>query len=99
MWKKILLLVIGVLVLVAAIIVFYEIQTSKGLESGSLKEWRKASLEERTNTVKIITSTEENVELMVACIDKMAEMQDSDKMAVKDAASLCYTGIKLKNNL
>ena len=37
--------------------------------------------------------------LLVACVDKMARLPDSSEMAIRDAVSLCHTGIQLKDNL
>jgi hypothetical protein len=46
-----------------------------------------------------MTGADKNIDLLVACIDKMATLPDSGEMTIRDAASLCYTGIQLKENL
>ncbi len=97
--KKYLKIFIGVAVLILAIVVFFFAQRSGDIEGGTLKNWRSASLERRNAAVKILTATEENCELIVACVDKMATLPDSGEMAVRDAVSLCHTGIQLKQNL
>lgn len=90
---------IGIAVLILAVVVFFFAQRSSDLEGGTLKNWRAASLERRNAAAKILAASEENCELIVACVDKMATLPDSGEMAVRDAVSLCYTGIQLKQNL
>jgi hypothetical protein len=97
--KKYLKIFIGVAVLIMFIIVFFFAQRSDTLETGTLKNWRAATTERRISAAQIMTGASEDIETLVACIDKMATLPDSGEMAVRDAASLCYTGIKLKPNL
>ena len=44
------------------------------------------------------TAVQQNL-VLVSCVDKMATLPDSGEMAVRDAMSLCYTGVQLKENL
>ncbi len=97
--KKYFKIFVGVAVLLMVIIVFFFVQRSGTLETGTLKDWRAAPLDRRVSSAKIMTGTTEDIDTLVACIDKMATLPDSGKMAVRDAASLCNTGIKLKKNL
>ncbi len=97
--KKYFKIFIGIAALILVIVVFFFAQRSNDLEGGNLKNWRSASTERRTAAAKIITAGEENLELIVACVDKMATLPDSGEMAVRDAMSLCYTGIQLKENI
>lgn len=97
--KKYFKIFIGVGVLLLVIIVFFFAQRSDALETAMLKDWRAAPMERRVASAQIMTGVTENVDMLVACIDKMATLPDSGQMAVRDAASLCHTGIKLKKNL
>lgn len=97
--KKYLKFVIGVAVLLGVIITFFFIQRSGDLETGTLRSWPSASVERRQAAVKLLTASDENTDLLVQCVDKMATLPDSGEMAVKDAVSLCYTGIKIKENI
>lgn len=97
--KKYFKIFIGVAVLVLVLIVFFFSQRGTALETGNLKDWRTAPLERRISAMKILTGAENDIEILVACVDKMATLPDSSEMAVRDAASLCYTGMQLKDNL
>ncbi|MBO5705050.1 MAG: hypothetical protein J6R99_03475 [Alphaproteobacteria bacterium] len=97
--KKYLKLFIGIGALILVLVVFFFAQRSSALEGGSLQEWRGASVDQRVSAAQILTGADTNIDLLVACIDKMATLPDSAEMAVRDAASLCQTGIQLKENL
>ena len=96
--KKYLKLFIGISVLILVLVTFFFAKRSNVLETGSLKDWRAASTESRMAAARILTGTDTNTDLLVACITKMSQLPDSGEMAVRDAASLCQTGIKLKEN-
>ncbi|MDE6250008.1 MAG: hypothetical protein K2M34_00025 [Alphaproteobacteria bacterium] len=98
--KKYLKFIIGIAVLIMALVVFAcTMKTTDNLETGTLKDWQKASIERRTAAVRIIVASDENLDLLVACIDKISTMPDALGMNVRDAAALCNTGIQLKANL
>ncbi|MBR4891953.1 MAG: hypothetical protein IKZ34_02100 [Alphaproteobacteria bacterium] len=97
--KKYFKLFVGVGVLILVLVVFFFAKRTNVLETGALKDWRAASVESRMAAAKILTGGDTNVELLVACVTKMSQLPDSGEMAVRDAASLCQTGIKLKENL
>ncbi|MDE5615850.1 MAG: hypothetical protein K2I81_03400 [Alphaproteobacteria bacterium] len=97
--KKYLKILIGVAALLLVFTVFVMSQRSENLEGAPLKKWPSASLERRIAAAKILTGTDQNAELIVQCIDKIATLPDSGEMAIRDAASLCYTGVQLKENL
>ncbi len=98
-FKLFLGLLIVAAVLIFAILVFVGAQRGSNLETGTLKDWRAASLERRSAAAQIITATAEHNDVMVACVDKMATLPDSSEMAIRDALSLCYTGMQLKESL
>ncbi len=97
--KKYMKILIGIAALILVFVVFVMTQRSENLETAALKKWPAASMERRLAAAKILTGSDENAELIVQCIDKIAARPDSGEMAVRDAASLCYTGIQLKENL
>lgn len=96
--KKYLKFFIGVAVLILAVLVFFLAQRSGDLENANLKKWRNADLDRRMAAVQILSASDEYTDLLVQCVDKIAELPDSGEMAVKDAVSLCYTGVLLKEN-
>lgn len=97
--KKYLKIYIGIVALLLCGAVFFFIQRASDLENGNIRNWISASAEQRMAAVKILIGGEEHGDLMVACMDKIATLPDSGEMAVRDAASLCYTGIQLRENL
>ena len=97
--KKYFKIFIGVAVLIMVLVVFFFAQRSGTLETGVLKDWRAAALDRRIAAAQILTGADKNVDLLVACVDKMATLPESGEMAVRDAISLCHTGVKLKENL
>ncbi len=96
--KKYLKFIIGIAVLLVVIVVFMLVMQTSDLENGNLKKWRAADLDARMAAAQILSASDENLELLVQCVDKMASLPDSGEMAVRDAMSLCYTGIQLKAN-
>ncbi len=98
-FKKYFKILIGIAALILVFVIFVMTQRSENLETAALKKWPAASLERRTAAVKILTGSDKNTELIVQCVDKIAAMPESGEMAVRDAASLCYTGLQIKENL
>ena len=97
--KKYFKLFIGICVLVMVVLVFFFAKRGETLEIGTSKDWRSASIDRRVASVQILTASEENNDILVACIDKISTLPDSSEMAVRDAISLCQTGLKLQQNM
>ncbi len=98
--KRYLKFLIGIAVLIMVIIVFAcTMKTTDSLETGTMKDWQKASVERRSAAAQMVVASDANIELLVACVDKIAALPDSAEMAVRDAVALCHTGIQLKENL
>lgn len=97
--KKGLIFIVGIFALLAAIYMFIGAQKATSLESGTLKDWRSASVERRAAAVKILRASDKDLEILVKCVDKMASLPDSSDMAVRDATELCFMGMQLKENI
>ena len=97
--KKILLFIVGIFALLFVISVFIRIQKTTSLESGTLKDWRSASIERKAAAVKILRASDDNLEILIKCVDKMATLPDSSDMTVRDATELCFMGVQLKENI
>lgn len=97
--KKYSKIIIGAGVLVLAIFVFALSLQSKDLSTGTLKNWAAANNDERTATVRTLIGGDENLDIIVECVGKMATLPDSEKMTIADAARLCNLGMQLKANL
>ena len=96
--KKYLKFFIGVAVLILGILFIPSVISSSDLENGNLKRWRTADLARRTAAAQLLSASNETIELLVQCVDKMATLPDSSDMAVRDAVALCYTGIQVNQN-
>ena len=97
--KKYFKILIGVAVLLLCTCLFFFVQRAADLENGNLRNWAAASGDSRIAAVKILTGADDHIDLMVACLNKMATLPDSGEMPVRDAAELCYAGIRLRENL
>ena len=96
--KKYLKLIIGIAVLVFVIIVFFFAMRTSNLENASLRKWRAADLNRRMAAAQILSASDNNLELLVKCVDKIATLPDSGDMAVRDAVVLCNMGIVMNSN-
>lgn len=97
--KKISVFIIGIFALLFAVSIFIRAQKTTALESGTLKDWRAASVERRMSAIKILRANDDNIDILVRCVDKMATLPDSGDMSVRDATELCFMGMQLKENI
>ena len=97
--KKYFKIFIGAGVLVLAMFVFAASLRSKDLSTGTLKGWLSANNDERVSTVQTLVGGDKNIDILVACVSKIATLPDSGEMTVADAARLCNLGLQLKENL
>ena len=97
--KKYFKILIGAGVLIVALFVFMASLRSKDLSGGTLKNWASANSEERASTVRTLIGGDENIDIVVACVGKIATLPDSGEMTIADAARLCNMGMQLKENL
>lgn len=97
--KKYLKFFLGITALLLVIFLFVQSQKNSDLESKNLSVWRNSSVENRLAAVKILIASEENIDLIVQCVDKIAALPDSGEMTVRDATELCFMGTKLKSDI
>ena len=98
--KSVLKFILGIAVLLIAFFVFFHTQQSNDLAAGNLKNWASASADQRVATTRVVVASDDaDIDLIVACVNKMATLPDSHEMVVRDAISLCHTGIVLKANI
>ena len=98
--KSVLKFMLGVAVLLTAFFVFFRTQQSNDLSVGNLKNWAAASADQRVTTARVVVASDDaDIDLIVACVNKMATLPNSHEMIVRDAISLCHTGIILKENI
>ena len=97
--KKYFKIFVGVAVLMMAIVVFLVSQRSGDLTNKNLDSWRSASLDSRVAAIQILTGGNGAIDGIVICVDKIATLEDAEKMSVRTAAALCHTGMQIKQNL
>lgn len=97
--KSVLKFVLGIAVLLIAFFVFFHTQNSSSLDRGSLKHWLSASNDQRVAAVKVAVAGEGDIDLIVACVNKIASLPDSSEMDVTTAIVLCHTGNVVKENI
>ncbi len=98
--KSVLKFMLGIAVLLIAFFVFFHTQQSNDLAAGNLKNWAAAAADQRVATARVLVASDDaNIDLIVACVNKMATLPDAHEMIVRDAISLCHTGIVLKENI
>lgn len=92
-------MIIGIAVLIFVIIVAFFALRSNDLAGANLRTWRAASIDARMSAARVLAGIDKNIDLVVACVDKIASMPDGGEMMVRDAVALCHTGIQLKENI
>ena len=98
--KSVLKFMLGIAVLLTAFFVFFHSQQSNDLSAGNLKNWASASADQRATTTRIVVASDDaDIDLIVACVNKMSTLPDAHEMIVRDAISLCHAGIILKENI
>lgn len=98
--KKHLKLFVVIAFLILGISLFFIFHKSNDLLSSDMKLWVKASVESKTDVIKELTDNDEkNVQLMMNCLNKISTLPDSADASIRDSATLCYTGIKLKESI
>ncbi len=97
--KKYLKIFIGAGVLIVVLFIFAMSMRSGNLSTGTLKSWPSANLDERSTTIRTLVGSDENTDVLVACVDKMSTLPDAEQLSIADAARLCNLGLQLKSNL
>lgn len=97
--KRILKFVLGIAVILAVAFMFFYAQRPGSLEKGTLKHWLSASNDQRVAAVKIAVAGQGDIDLVVACVNKMATLPDSGEMEIATAIVLCHTGSMVKENI
>lgn len=85
-------------VLFAFVVLGFFVKPTRTFENSKMKKWLTLSEQEKITTLQHIIPNAENQELLIKCITKIAMLPDSDDMIVRDAAALCYNGIKTSTN-
>ena len=89
---------LGFAALLIVAFIFFNTQKSSSLEKSTLKHWLSASKEQRTTAVKIAVAGNGDIDLIVACVNKIASLPDSGDMDITTAIIFCNTGTVIKDN-
>lgn len=93
--KRIIKVCVAMLILVLLILLGFFVKHTHTFEGANMKKWLELSVSQQTQTVKRIIPQFDDDALLLQCITKIAELPDSEKMNIRDAAVLCYNGIKI----
>lgn len=83
------------LLLLFVILGFFVQYTNKTYENANMKNWKKLTDSQKITTLNYIVKNNPDSELMLSCMNKISTLPDANEMMVRDAAALCYNGIKL----
>jgi len=83
----------GLIILFFVLGVF--VKHTHSFENSNMKTWVSLSETQRLDTLHKIIPNIENIDLMLACMNKITTLPESSNMVIQSAASLCYNGIKL----
>lgn len=93
--KKILKICIVLCILFILVVFGFFIKHTHSFENYKMSKWLELSPQQQIYTLNKIVTESENTDLIIACLTKIANLPDSDEMIIRDAAALCYNGIKL----
>ena len=87
----------GLMILFIALTFF--VKHSHSFENSNMKKWGSLTDAQRLTTVRRIVPDFEYDDLFMACMNKIADLPESNNMIIQSAVSLCYNGIKLNSVL
>lgn len=84
---------VGLLVVLIVLGVF--VKSKQTFENSNTKKWLNLSPTQQIDTVHKVVSDVDDMDLLLDCVTKIANLPDSDTMDIRDAVALCYNGIKM----
>ena len=92
-------LFVKVAIIVAILVVFVVlgifVRPAATFENAHMKKWLGLDEKQRVETVNRVVKNIDDQELLIKCVDKIANFPDSNEMLIRDAVAICYNGIKL----
>lgn len=83
------------LILLFVVLGFFVQYTNRTYENINMKKWKKLTDSQKITTLNYVIKNNPDSELMLGCMNKISTLPDANEMMVRDAAVLCYNGIKL----
>ena len=68
-------------------------------ENSNMKKWLVLAEQDRIMTIQRIIPNAEDQDLLIECITKISGLPNSNEMLIRDAAVLCYNGIKFNKSV
>ena len=98
--KRLFKISVACCVLILLVVLGFFVKHIYTFENSSMKKWLSLSEQQQVLTIKRVIpdfDTLENNDLLIQCITKIALLPDSENMDIRDAASLCYNGMKINS--
>lgn len=64
-------------------------------ENSRMKKWLVLDEHQRVSTLNRVLKDVNDKDLLFKCVDKIAQLPDSNEMLIRDAMALCYSGIQM----
>lgn len=93
--KRVVKCVIAFGIIILIVVLAFFVKYTHTFEDSNMKKWAVLSETQRITTLHRVVSEPENQDLLIACMDKISSLPDSDDMVIRHAIALCYNGIKL----
>lgn len=85
-------IIIGVLFVFIVLGLF--VRPNRTFENANMKKWVSLDDAQRIETINRIVKDNPNQDLLIQCVNKIASLENSNEMAIKDAIVICDAGIK-----
>jgi len=85
-------IIVGILITFVVLGLFVRPVTT--FENAHMKKWLVLNDVQRIKTVERVVKTEEYQDLLIRCVDKIANLPNSNEMLISDAVAICYGGIQ-----
>lgn len=84
-------IVIGVLAVF--VLLGFVIRTNHTFEKSDMKKWLALNEKQRIETIEYVVKDAKNQELLIKCVNKIAELENSNEMQIQYAIVLCNKAI------
>ena len=92
--KRIIKIGIAIGVLIVLILLGFFVKYNHTFEKSDMTKWLVLSEKQRIATIHRVEPNPDDIDLLIKCVTKIAQLPDSDKMDIRDAIAICYSGMK-----
>ena len=86
-------IIIGVLSVFIILGIF--VRPSSTFENARMKKWLVLDEQQHISTIQRVIKNTDNQELLLKCVDKIAQLPDANEMLIRDAIVICHNGIQM----